>query len=276
MQNAEVRTPLGRVSDKQHRTLKMLLDSQSRAVDILSGALDSQPRAPDRLFNRQQKNELLLTQLVTQRTLLDTTGPSPLYPGGPVPQPKSCSDYPESVLRTLQDYRREKGGSIPRGDYPPKMRLAIRDEDGRVILDADYKDIRSRATHIVRRRRLQLLNNSRTAGGRSLNANPSTRPITPTSEDRGTTWFGNKVHAIQGGVPAGVGKAWKRASQMRGPPCNCHVRHRPKLTSIVGGPSRLGNAKGSNISGPPFVMVSIFQSPFRRFADNLRQKAETT
>ncbi|KAH9053860.1 hypothetical protein EDB87DRAFT_152254 [Lactarius vividus] len=167
MQNAEVRVPVGQVrgvSDRHHMTLKMLLDSQSRAmdslaraVDSLSGALDSQLRAPDRLFNRQQKNELLSTQ----RTLFNATGPCP---GDPAPQTKSRSHYPESVLWTLQDYRREQGGSISRaGDYPPKMRLAIRDEDGRMISDADYKDIRSRAIHIVRRR-LQPLNTSCTAG----------------------------------------------------------------------------------------------------------------
>ncbi|KAH9043023.1 hypothetical protein EDB84DRAFT_1640129 [Lactarius hengduanensis] len=102
--------------------------------------------APDRLFNRQQKDALL----PTQGTLPNAKGPLSLCPGDPVPQPKSRGDYPESVLWTLQDYRREQGGSIPRGDYHRRRAWQfVTKSDG--------------AIHIVRRR-LQPLNNSRTAG----------------------------------------------------------------------------------------------------------------
>ncbi|KAI9433992.1 hypothetical protein H4582DRAFT_2060647 [Lactarius indigo] len=134
MQNTEVRTPIGHVRgarDKQHMTLKMLLDSQSkavdslaRAVDSLSGALDSQLRAPDRFFNRQQKNELLqhFSMPRAPRHCIREIWSHKANPAATIPS---------SVLWTLQDYRREQAGSNPRGNYPPKMRLAIRDEDGR-------------------------------------------------------------------------------------------------------------------------------------------------
>src|ERR1700744_3337772 len=66
-------------------------------------------------------------------------------------QPKTCSDYPKSVLWTFEDYKNEH--ALKNGSYrsQPNMRLAIRYEDGQKISNADYEVMYFKATCIVRK-----------------------------------------------------------------------------------------------------------------------------